>query len=139
MSNLAMPFRKHNTVSLTNDISQARVYGKPYRVYPWDGTLYLYGRVDDMWDIGSYAAAAIYQQGVKAGWAPAQGPWGSNPNEQVAALSKHMQQVHQWCEQNAQRIWEKYSLSTTRDPAVAVAGAMGEILAYGKAYFAVAT
>ena len=61
-----LPMRKANTVSVTQDIEQSSFYGGACRVYPMNGTQYLYStKVADFITLSSNLLKAAYKVAIK--------------------------------------------------------------------------
>lgn len=132
MQALGVPMRKANTASVTTKLHQTIGYGAPCRVFPINGTSYLYSEVVKDFirisrEIRLIAAEAIV---------------GSTPNVSVVdvtsylddILSKNKPAFVQYIKDHANELQQTYKMKMTTN-VNQLKNAAGEILLYGTPHF----
>lgn len=134
MQTLKLPVRKENTASVTRSQEQAMFYGPVCRVYPVDGTLFVYcTKVSDMLGISTRIMTNVYSglQTVR------EMPPLHDENDQellTDILTPYAAMIDQYVTKAAAKIAKDVDLRSTNN-IDELRAAPGEILMYGKPYF----
>lgn len=126
------PMRKSNTVSVTQDPEQAIFYGGVCRVFPMDGTQYLYSpKVGDFLTFTVKLLGAAYKEALKRGLV-ADIPGNVYPDDDVynKALSGQVPFVKRYVKAIGKQACETVDIRVTSN-LEEVKAAMGEILIFG--------
>lgn len=139
------PHRKSNTLSVTSYSPQAKTYGDfRYKIYPFDGTSYLYSTDDLLYsDFLSipYTIVRMYIDDVFAeelakhdsmnyDW------YRGKVKKEIAESSAMKKEFFKWIHANAGLLSTKMSLKTTTNP-IDLKQTNGEILLHGAQYIGV--
>lgn len=138
MAACGYPMRKSNTVSVTQDPQQAIFYGGVCRVYPMNGTQYLYSsKVGDYLTFTVKLLGAAYKEAVKRGLSK-EIPGGYNDDDVLnKALSGQIPFVQRYIKSIGKQACETFDIQLTSN-IEDVQVAQGEILLWGTpAYLAV--
>lgn len=131
---LGLPMRKANTASVTTKPNESVAYGAPCRVFPINGTTYLYSlTVSDFIRISHEVRLKAYnsmRQQYNAPEIPSMN-W-QEPLDTF--LSNHRDELFGFIQANAAELQEHYKMRTTKNINVLKA-AKGEILLYGTPHF----